>query len=321
MQGFRFALLAVLAFNTAIAALLALLRYGGGFAQNLVFSHCIGLIVLGVIHLGWRALWAGRRPPIVPFLLLVALGVAVGWIGGSALAAALLGLPWGMGRYDWPALGVTAAAGVAGTWFFWSRHKAADLERGRIEAQLKLLQAQIEPHFLFNTLANLDALIATDPPRAREMLRHLNDYLRATLAAARRDRSALGEEFALLENYLEVLAIRMGPRLRFALALPSELAPIEIPPMLLQPLVENAVKHGLEPKVEGGTVSVVAKSNGKHLVLEVADTGSGGGAEGGAGVGLANVRERLAAAYAGAARVEAGANAAGGYTVTLTLPR
>jgi signal transduction histidine kinase len=320
MQGFRFALVAVLAFNTAIAALLTLLRYGGGFVENLVFSQCIGLTVLLVIHAGWRGLWAGRRPPTAPFLVLIALGIAVGWLGGSALAAALLGMAWTAGRDAWAALGVTLAAGIAGTWFFWSRQKAAELERGRIEAQLKLLQAQIEPHFLFNTLANLDALIATDPSRAREMLRHLNDYLRATLAAARRERSPLGEEFALLRNYLEVLAIRMGPRLRFALALPSELAAFEIPPMLLQPLVENAVKHGLEPQVGGGTVSVVAKSNGKALVLEVADTGSGGAAQGGAGVGLANVRERLAATYAGAARIEAGTNPAGGYTVTLTLP-
>jgi signal transduction histidine kinase len=321
MQGFRFALVAVLAFNAAIAALLTLLRYGGGFGVNLVFSNCIGLIVLGVIQLGWRTLWPDRKPPTAPFLALIALGIVVGWLAGSALASALLGIPWTTGRDAGAALGVTLAAGIAVTWFFWSRHRAADLERGRIEAQLKLLQAQIEPHFLFNTLANLDALIATDPPRAREMLRHLNDYLRATLAAARRDKSPLGEEFALLRNYLEVLAIRMGPRLKFELALPPELAAVEIPPMLLQPLVENAVKHGLEPKIEGGTVTVGARSDGRTLVLEVADTGGGAASSGGAGVGLANVRERLAAAFSGAARVEAGGNPAGGFTVTLSLPR
>jgi len=321
MQGFRFVLVAVIAFNAAIAALLTLLAYGGGFVENLVFAQCIGLIVLGVIHLGWRALWPGRQPPAVPLLALVALGVAVGWLGGSALAAALLGVPWTAGRADWAALAVTLAAGAAGTWFFWSRHRAAELERGRIEAQLKLLQAQIEPHFLFNTLANLDALIAVDPPQAREMLRHLNDYLRATLAAARREKSPLGEEFALLRDYLEVLAIRMGPRLKYELALPPELATVEIPPMLLQPLVENAVKHGLEPRVEGGTVKVGAKSDGRMLVLEVADTGDGASAAGGAGVGLANLRERLAAAYSGAARVEAGADPEGGYSVRLSLPR
>jgi signal transduction histidine kinase len=322
MQGFPFALVAVLAFNTAIAALLSLLRYGGGFGENLVFSQCIGLTVLILIHIGWRTLWPDRKPPRLPFFALIALATLAGWLGGSAIAAALLGMPWTAGRNAWAALGVTLAAGITGTWFFWSRHKTADLERGRIEAQLKLLQAQIEPHFLFNTLANLDALIATDPVRARIMLGHLNDYLRATLASARKERNSLAEEFALLRNYLEVLAIRMGARLKYELVLPEALAPLPVPPMLLQPLVENALKHGLEPKVEGGTVTVSAREDRDRLVLEVADTGLGSTESGGGGgVGLANLRERLAAAFGAAAHVEAGANAAGGFTVTLSLPR
>jgi LytS/YehU family sensor histidine kinase len=320
MQGFPFALVAVAAFNSVIAALLTLVRYGGGFWENFVFSQCIGLTVLVLVHLGWRALWPLGKPPRVPLIGLVSAAVLGGWLGGSAIASALLGLPWTAGRSALAALGVTVAAGFAGTWFFWSRHRAAELERQRIGAQLRLLQAQIEPHFLFNTLANLDALIATDPGRAREMLRHLNDYLRATLAAARRERNSLQDEFELLRNYLEVIAIRMGPRLKFELALPPGIAAREVPPMLLQPLVENAVKHGLEPKVEGGTVRVGAREERGKLVLEVADTGVGQHAGTGAGVGLANVRERLVAAFAGAARVEAGANPAGGFTVTLTLP-
>jgi signal transduction histidine kinase len=321
MQGFPFALVAVLAFNTGIAALLTLLGYGGGFGDNFVFSQCIGLSVLLLIHLGWRALWPVQKPPRLPLIGLIALAIVAGWLGGSAIASALLGLPWTAGRSAVAALGVTVAAGVTGTWFFWSRQRAADLERGRVEAQLKLLQAQIEPHFLFNTLANLDALIATDPARARVMLGHLNDYLRATLAAARRERNPLGEEFALLKNYLEVLAIRMGPRLKYELVLPDALVPVPVPPMLLQPLVENALKHGLEPKVEGGSVKVSAREAPGRLLLEVADTGQGDHETGGAGVGLANLRERLAAAFGAAANVEAGANPAGGYTVTVSLPR
>jgi len=231
-------------------------------------------------------------------------------------------MPWTAGRSAGGALGVTVVAGIIGTWFFWNRHRAAEMERQRIEAQLKMLQAQIEPHFLFNTLANLDALIQTDPRRARAMLGHLNDYLRATLAATRRERSTLADEFALLRGYLEVQGMRMGERLRFRLELPESLAQADLPPMLLQPLVENSLKHGLEPKVEGGEVNVVAREEGGRLVLEVADTGLGkaNGATGGSGVGLANVRERLAAAYEGA-KVEAGVNPAGGYTVTLSIPR
>jgi len=322
MQGFPFALLAVAAFNTVIAVLLSLVGYGSGFGDNLVFSQCIGLTVLVLIHLGWRLLWPEKKPPRLPFLGLVALGVVGGWLGGSAIASALLGMPWTAGRSAGGALGVTVVAGIIGTWFFWNRHRAAEMERQRIEAQLKMLQAQIEPHFLFNTLANLDALIQTDPPRARAMLGHLNDYLRATLAATRRERSTLADEFALLRGYLEVQGMRMGERLRFKLELPDALAQADLPPMLLQPLVENSLKHGLEPKLEGGEVKVSAREEGDLLVLEVADSGLGkaNGATGGSGVGLANVRERLAATYEGA-KVEAGVNPAGGYTVTLSIPR
>jgi signal transduction histidine kinase len=321
MQGFPFALLAVAAFNTAIAGLLTLVRYGGSFGENLVFSQCIGLSVLLVIHFGWRLLWPARKPPRPAFFGLIGLGVLAGWLGGSAIASVLLGLPWTAGRSAFAALAVTVAAGFTGTWFFWTRHRAAELERQRVEAQLKLLQAQIEPHFLFNTLANLDALIATDPARARIMLGHLNSYLRSTLAAVRRERSTLADEFALLRGYLELQAMRMGERLRFRLDLPDSLAQAGLPPMLLQPLVENSLKHGLEPKVEGGEVNVSAREEKGRLVLEIADTGSGHGSGGGTGVGLANVKERIAAAYQGKARIVTGANPAGGFTVTLSIPQ
>jgi len=322
MQGFRFALLAVAVFNTAIALLLSLVGYGGSFLDNLVFSHCIGFSVLLLVHFGWRWFWPVEKPPRGPFFGLIASAVLLGWLGGSAFASLLLGIPWTGGRSAGVALVVTVLAGVTGTGFFWARHRAAEMQRQAVEAQLKMLQAQIEPHFLFNTLANLDALIQTDPKRARAMLGHFNDYLRATLAATRRERSTLADEFVLLRGYLEVQAMRMGARLRFRLELPDALAQAELPPMLLQPLVENSLKHGLEPKVAGGEVRVSAREEGDWLVLEVADTGLGeaNGATGGTGVGLANVRERLAAAYDGA-NVEAGVNSSGGYTVRLSIPR
>ena len=322
MQRLRFALLAIAVLNTVIALLLTLVGYGGSLRDNLLFSHCIGFIVLLVVYVGWRAFWPLGRPPRGPFLGLVAVGVIAGWLGGSALASLILGIPWTAGRSAGVALIVTVLAGFTGTGFFWARHRAAEMQRQAVEAQLKLLQAQIEPHFLFNTLANLDALIQTDPKRARAMLGHLNDYLRSTLAATRRERSTLAEEFAQLRGYLEVQGMRMGERLRFKLELPDALAQADVPPMLLQPLVENSLKHGLEPKVEGGEVKVSAREEGGRLVLEVADTGLGkaDGSTGGTGVGLANVRERLAAAYEGA-KVDAGVNSAGGYTVRLSIPR
>jgi LytS/YehU family sensor histidine kinase len=269
-------------------------------------------------------------PPFKMMIALAAAGIAAGFFAGTALASALMGTPYGMhyGSRPLGALVFTAFAGIVVTAFFFNRERVASLrlraetmERGAIEARLKLLQAQIEPHFLFNTLANLHTLIDADPARAQKMLEHLNDYLRATLSAARRDSGTLGEEFALLRGYLEVLAIRMGPRLAFTLSLPEELSAIAMPPMLLQPLVENAVKHGLEPKIDGGRVDVSAEKAGASVVVRIADTGLGLGNSStkGAGVGLSLVRERLSAAYGAHASmtIEDGSE---GVTATVTLP-
>jgi LytS/YehU family sensor histidine kinase len=220
-------------------------------------------------------------------------------------------------------LALTAGAGLGGTFFFWTRERLAHSERGAAEARLKLLQAQIEPHFLFNTLANLQALIGSDPQRAQAMLGHLDGYLRATLASTRNDQCTLAEEFARLRGYLEILAIRMGPRLAYSLDLPEALATATMPPMLLQPLVENAIKHGLEPKLDGGDLRVAASAEGGQLVLKVEDSGLGFGAAStsGTGVGLLHVKERLAAVYGNAATAEIGETPAGGVRITLRLPR
>ena len=188
--------------------------------------------------------------------------------------------------------------------------------------RLKLLQAQIEPHFLFNTLANLQALIGVDPARAQAMLSHLDGYLRAALATTRNDWDTLAGEFALLRSYLEILAIRMGPRLTYELDLPPELATARLPPMLLQPLVENAIRHGLEPKVDGGKVRVAARDEGNKLVLVVEDSGMGfgAGAAAGTGVGLAHVKQRLAAVYGIGASIQTGESDGGGVRITLRVP-
>ena len=314
-------LLVVAGFNTAIALLLTLVGYGNPW-DNFVFSHCIGFSVLLIVATGRRLLWRDRAPPTLPMIALVAGAILGGWLGGTLIATAILGQAWNPRITGGTALAITATAGLVGTYFFWMRERTSEIERHSVEAKLKLLQAQIEPHFLFNTLANLDALIQTDPQRARVMLADLNGYLRATLAASRRERSTLEEEFALLRGYLDVQAIRMGSRLKYRLELPPALAQASVPPMLLQPLVENAIRHGVEPKMEGGEVSVQAGSEQGQLVVTVSDTGLGwasAGASGG-GVGLANVRERLAAAYGSEASVQVAAVPAGGVSVALRLP-
>jgi signal transduction histidine kinase len=310
-------------FNTAVAMLLSVARFGP-LGETLLYSQSIGLCLFLCVRGAWRALWPGRRPPVAGLALVVALAIPLAWLGGSALAAALLGQPWpaALSHAGLAALTITAAAGIVAAFFFWNRVRVAQLRAHAAQAELRMLQAQIEPHFLFNTLANLDALIASDPERARTMLGHLNDYLRGSLAAARGERHTLGNEFTLLSDYLELLAIRMGPRLAFALELPSALAPEPLPPMLLQPLVENAVRHGLEPRIEGGRVTVRARRDGAALVLTVEDDGTAPGAarSPGGGVGLAHTRERLAALYGGQATLELVENPAGGTTARLSLP-
>jgi sensor histidine kinase YesM len=154
------------------------------------------------------------------------------------------------------------------------------------------------------------------------MLDRMIAYLRATLGASRNSSHSLQAEFDRLRDYLELMAVRMGPRLRYALELPPELATLPVPTLLLQPLVENSIKHGLEPKVEGGTITVRARRDGTMLVLDVTDTGVGFdlAAPSGGGFGLAQVRERLATAYGELGRVAQRSKPGAGSVTDLQLP-
>jgi hypothetical protein len=311
----------VVLFNTAIAGFLGAVGFGDGFWINFVYSQCIGLPAWFLIDGSRRLLWPFQHPRRLPFLLIILASMLAATYGGTWLAASLFGHPWNL-KTPLSSLLITATAGFVAVLYFWERGRTEMVERQVAEARLRLLQAQIEPHFLFNTLANLHALIAADPRRAQAMLDHLNGYLRAALAAARKERNSLGDEFALLRAYIEILAIRMDRRLRYRLELPEALAAIELPPMLLQPLVENAIKHGLEPKIEGGEVTVSASAANGSLRLRVTDDGLGlgGAATAGTGAGIVQLRERLAAVYGPAAALEIAANPAGGVTAALSLP-
>jgi sensor histidine kinase YesM len=203
-----------------------------------------------------------------------------------------------------------AAAFVLIYQWFGYKARAIEAERQHSEAQLRLLQAQIEPHFLFNTLANVNALIEHDPPKARRMLGAFTDYLRAGLSNLRRDQAPLADELALAEAYLRVQQARMEERLSFSIEADPTVRQAALPPLLLQPLVENAVVHGLEPQVDGGTVQVQARIEQGCLVLEVRDNGRGlappaaAQARRGQGLALANVRERLRSRFGDAASLE-----------------
>jgi LytS/YehU family sensor histidine kinase len=269
----------------------------------------------------------------------------LGYLAGTALVDALLGQAGATLRqlvgHPGGALGdmivSTLVAAFVVTWFYVrargaeQRAELAAVAQQATLARLDLLQSQLEPHMLFNTLANLRALIGVDPERAQAMLDRLIDFLRATLVANRgASTHALADEFARLEDYLALMQVRMGERLRARTELPPALAAAQVPPLLLQPLVENAIKHGLEPQRGPGELVVEASAEGATLVLRVADGGRGlaaaeaaktrDEAPAGAGFGLAQVRERLATLHGAAARFTLAPRPGGGTLAEIRLP-
>jgi hypothetical protein len=208
--------------------------------------------------------------------------------------------------------------------------EAESLKRQVVEARMAAMQAQVEPHFLFNTLASIDHLIETDPPRASQMQKNLIALLRASMPTMREANGNagnngvrdIGREIAVIRPYLEILKVRMEERLTTQIAVPDGLLSAEFPPMMIQTLVENAIKHGLEPKAEGGHLRVAAEIVHGKLAVTVADTGLGFGraATAGTGVGLANIRERLQLLYGSKASLTVAENQPSGTLVTVTVP-
>ena len=333
-RGFFF--LAVMC--TAIALFLTLL--GGQPLTKFIYSFAIGLccwVIIDVTRL-LVSHWLRRRQRLTGIAPPGPQTFELGW-GGMApliIVGALFGPPLGMSIGDAltggnsPAffdlsskgtqvtLAISLLATLVTVLVRTAQGRAAAMQlraeaaqRELAEAQLRLLQSQLEPHMLFNTLANLRVLIGLEPARAQAMLDRLIAFLRSTLAASRADSHALADEFARIDDYLALMQVRMGPRLQVTLDLPEALAALPVPPLLLQPLVENAIKHGLEPQVTGGRIVVSARSMGGELRLCVEDDGQGLGAAArsrtddapGAGFGLTQVRQRLAASFGDAARL------------------
>ena len=172
--------------------------------------------------------------------------------------------------------------------------EVATLERRLLEAQMATLQAQIEPHFLFNTLALIGQLIETNPPEAARVHMHLIDYLRATLPQMRSaGGGTLGRQVQLSRAYLAIMQARMKERLQVSFDVPDHLKAAPFPPMMLITLIENAIKHGLEPKIDGGHIHVSARLLDGSMYVNVRDNGAGFNLHADDGVGLANIRERL----------------------------
>jgi signal transduction histidine kinase len=197
------------------------------------------------------------------------------------------------------------------------------LQRQVTLAELRTLQAQVEPHFLYNTLASVQSLVRRDPARADEMLDHLHEHLRRSLPAMRSEQSTLAREAQLARSYLSIMRIRMDERLAFRIEVPDELAHEPFPPMMLSTLVENAIRHGIEPSARGGTVVISAERVPQGLAVSVVDDGVGLGAStatSGSGLGLSNVRERLRALFGEQASLRVESGDAGGVRACIVVP-
>ena len=304
------------------------------FGITVVYSICISTMCWLLIDIGrsvvaaWlpsnEASGGNNWPRGIWIVAIVVVGAVLGYAAGNEIANRLTGLqlpgPFNAGpRQTLSLLVMALVPAIVVTYFFRSRELIATqrqaverAERQAAEQQLKLLESQLEPHMLFNTLANLRALIAVDPVRAQAMLDRLIGFLRASLAGSRVGAQTLAIEFDRLRDYLALMEVRMGPRLATRFDLAADTAAAQVPPLLLQPIVENSIRHGLEPKREGGRIEVGAAREGKALVIRIRDTGVGAGAglslgapgpslPGGGGFGLGHVRERLATLYGGAA--------------------
>ena len=316
--------------NTVIAAVLTLFFALGNtkaplwdlFLETLVISQCIGFS----IHLGFDTfnrltsrVWRAGLPKHV----LTSIHIVIPMIGvfvGYGIAFALNGRNFYTLLMNYPrAGGLIFLMGLLVSLISYgvmagetkklkaeaneahAREAAVAAQKQASDAELRALQAQIEPHFLFNTLANVQALIDYEPGKAKQMLESFIEYLRATLDASRRTRASLGDEFNMLERYLQLMQVRMGTRLQMVWEIDPALRHHPFTPLLLQPLVENAIKYGLEPKIEGGTITIRAQRIQNRIRLDVQDDGVGldgpstarKGVRSGSGTGLRNVLARL----------------------------
>jgi hypothetical protein len=329
--------LIVLAFNTVIGLGLALRNEDP--VTHMVYAQTIGFSIWLFIDFGR---FAFKRDPASGWpigwrrWLLLVFGIIAGYSTGRLLGDIYCGCSSLETLMHSPRvalaylfLAVTASTGIS--YFFYSRGRGRHLEelvstaqRDAAENQLKLLASQLEPHMLFNTLANLRVLIGIDPPRAQVMLDHLVAFMRSTLTASRNMLHPLAAEFARIDDYLALMKIRMGERLQTQVEFPEALGELAVPTLLLQPLVENAIKHGLEPHVAGGRLEVAARSEGGDLVLSVRDTGAGlsSVANDGTHFGVNQVRERLSTLYGTAASLVLSTpdDGRGGTLATVRIP-
>jgi sensor histidine kinase YesM len=323
--------------STLIAVFLTISGISPPFFYNLVVSHSFGISIYSIILF---LIWLLKPEKLSTYVFIFITGISGGTLLGMQIGPFVLQEFFSIAVHQPRGsliqriiFAVTFGSVISYFFFIKARFKVnqeemqqerisrLSKEKEALEANLRLLQAQIEPHFLFNTLSNILSLIDTDPPRGKSMLMDLIQYLRTSLSRTRHELITLEQEMELIRAYLNILKIRMGDRLRFTLELPESLGEYPFPPMLIQPLVENAVKHGLDPKIEGGEILIKAGEGDSLVRIEVVDSGVGFTACSETGVGLDNVRERLKVLYEGKGRLIIEENKPIGVRAIIELPK
>jgi sensor histidine kinase YesM len=320
--------------SSLIALLLTLMQDQSNWVEELITSNMIGFSIYGCVRALHGA--AGNRLGLAATLII---GVPLGIVIGGKIAT-LFGFWDFISMFaanplrEWRSISVNLLLAASAAAFIVvsstaaryrlelevEQRRLAEASRSQAVAELALLQAQIEPHFLFNTLAHVQSAIEQDPATGKQILENLIRYLRGTLRRTRSSQSTLAQEQELIEALLVIASIRLGPRLRHVIDISDSLGKAMLPPLLLQPLVENAIKHGIEPAIDGGEIRLEAQRIDETLVLRVLDTGVGMGAAGPEGIGLANVRARLASLYGEAGRLTLQPHPVRGVIAELRLP-
>jgi len=324
--------------STLVAAFLAFTGITTkSFIANLIVSQSFGISICSMIML---LLWIFKPEKMVSLAFIVMIGIGSGILIGVQIGSFFLKHIFSVAlrQPEKNLLQTTILAitfGIILSYFFISksrlrigreviqqeRIKRLSSEKEALEANLRLLQAQIEPHFLFNTLSNVLSLIDTDPASGKSMLVDLIHYLRTSLSRTFPDPVTLDQEIDMIKAYLNIQKIRMGERLHFKVELPDAVRKHPFPPMLLQPLVENALKHGLEPKMEGGEIIIKAMEEDDLIRVEVMDTGLGFSSFEKTGVGIGNVRERIKLLYGEKGRLILEENNPNGVRAIIEVPK
>ncbi len=319
--------------NTLIAITLSLMT-NNSFWFSLLYSQAIGISIATAISLLWL-----RREDKEPSIIWLAIAIVTGVVVGTTFATLISGNYKNVddeGR-QWLIISsfiYSIIIGCVVSYYFYliarqreisnqltlEKLKQAEYERALTENNLKILQAQIEPHFLFNTLSNVIGLIDQRPDDARKMLEHFTHYLRASLSRTREPNTTLEDEMTIVNAYLSIQKIRMGERLNYKITVDETLNATPFPPLLIQPLVENSVRHGLEPEIAGGEIGVEIYKKNNRLTIIVSDTGKGADNLQSDGIGLKNIRERLSSLFPDGASIEIRANRPKGLKTTLQIP-